>query len=247
VNHSDGRSAILAAIGTDPVVFLRGGGNVGDSLIFEGTRQLLAGARIPFTEIDFHGGRAMTADTILVTGSGGWCMAHHAMPALIGDLEQRCRRLIILPSSFDPEVPGVMAFLMRTKATVFCRERRSYELIEGICDAHLAHDCAFYFDFRPYRGIAPMHGILNAFRTDRETAGRPLPENNEDVSFTTPLLEQWLIRIADHELIRTDRAHVMIAAAMTGRELEYRAGNYHKVPGIAEYSLRNYPVRMMDV
>ena len=42
--------------------------------------------------------------------------------------------------------------------------------------------------------------------------------------------------------MRTDRAHVMIAAAMLGKPVEYAASNYHKLPAIAEWSLDAFPV-----
>ena len=34
----------------------------------------------------------------------------------------------------------------------------------------------------------------------------------------------------------------MIAAALLGKRVEYEASSYHKVPAIAEYALRQYPV-----
>ncbi|HUB76582.1 MAG TPA: glycosyltransferase family A protein, partial [Solirubrobacteraceae bacterium] len=41
----------------------------------------------------------------------------------------------------------------------------------------------------------------------------------------------------------TDRAHVMIAAALLGRQVEYASSSYHKVPAIADYALREHDVR----
>ena len=38
----------------------------------------------------------------------------------------------------------------------------------------------------------------------------------------------------------------MIAAALLGKEVEYAASSYHKVPAIAEYALADYPVRRLQ-
>jgi hypothetical protein len=45
--------------------------------------------------------------------------------------------------------------------------------------------------------------------------------------------------------VRTDRAHVTIAAALLSKQVEYRSSNYHKVPAIVDYSLQGYPVHCM--
>jgi GT2 family glycosyltransferase len=85
---------------------------------------------------------------------------------------------------------------------------------------------------------------LNAYRTDRESASRfPLPADNRDISIACQSLDEWLWTIARHALIRTDRAHVMIAGALLGRIVEYRPSAYHKLPALAEWALADFPVR----
>jgi exopolysaccharide biosynthesis predicted pyruvyltransferase EpsI len=153
--------------------------------------------------------------------------------------------VIILPSTFDLAEPVVQTALQRTKALVFARERESYEQIRNVCDADIAHDCAFYFDFRPYRRSGD--GRLLAFRTDAESARVNVPQGNNDISTTGFGLDHWLWTISRHETIMTDRAHVMIAAALLGKRVEYQRTNYHKVSGIAEYSLPNFPVSQLPV
>jgi exopolysaccharide biosynthesis predicted pyruvyltransferase EpsI len=54
-------------------------------------------------------------------------------------------------------------------------------------------------------------------------------------------MDHWLWTIARHDTVATDRAHVMIAAAMLGKRVEYHGTNYHKVTAIAEYSLPAFP------
>src|SRR5262249_49136279 len=87
-------------------------------------------------------------------------------------------------------------------------------------------------------------GVLDAFRTDFESVpGRAVPSTNRDISVSCDSLDQWLWTIARHSVIRTDRAHVMIAAALLGREVEDRSSSYHKAPAIGEWALAGFPVR----
>ncbi len=88
---------------------------------------------------------------------------------------------------------------------------------------------------------------MYAYRADREAAGEPIPEGNCDLSATCESLDEWLWTIARHAEVDTDRAHVMIAAALLGKRVRYRASSYHKVPAIAEYALADYPVRRAQV
>ena len=132
-----------------------------------------------------------------------------------------------------------------SRATVFARERDSLDLIKGLCDARLAHDTAFFFDFAPYR--RPGRGTLEAFRSDREATGRPIPPGNVDVSVVSATLDEWLHTLARHALIRTDRAHVLIAGALLGKRVEWAASSTRKLPAIAAFALEGrFPVRRLE-
>lgn len=236
---SRSRKRLLRAIGAPrDLTLIRYPGNVGDQLIHAGTRQLLASydlREIGVAEVRKHGG-----DTALVSGGGAWCGPFNTLPSHLPAIEERFRRVIVLPSSFDTGIDRVRAVLARTRALVFARERTSYRMIRGLCRAAIADDCAFFFDFGPY--LQDGTGVLTAFRTDQESAFRSVPPHNVDISATCSNLEEWLRTIARHELVRTDRAHVTIAAAMLGKRVEYLASSYHKVPAIVDYSLRGLPV-----
>jgi hypothetical protein len=39
---------------------------------------------------------------------------------------------------------------------------------------------------------------------------------------------------------------VMIAAALLGKSVDYGTSSYHKVPAIADYALRLFPVRRVE-
>ncbi len=229
-----GRQKLLRAIGdSDDLTFIRIHGNLGDELIYAGARQLLSG--LFYREIDIRSVEDAGGHTALIAGGGSWCEAYQEMPGCLREVEKRFERVIVLPSSFEASVPVVKEALLNTKALVFARERESYRQIRDLCLADLTHDCALFFDFRPYR--RPGRGVLNAFRTDREGLPVPLPPDNDDVSVTAKSLDEWLWTIARHEVVQTDRAHVTIAAAMLGKRVRYRPSNYHKVPGIIDYSL----------
>jgi hypothetical protein len=43
-------------------------------------------------------------------------------------------------------------------------------------------------------------------------------------------------------VINTDRAHVMIAAALLGKQVRFASSNYHKVPALAASSLPQYSI-----
>jgi exopolysaccharide biosynthesis predicted pyruvyltransferase EpsI len=243
LSFEQSKQRILDAIGepTD-VTFVRGFGNVGDLLIHAGIRQMLSS--LDYREISIFNLDGVRGNTAVFPGAGGFCHAHHKIPAYMAELEARFERVIVLPSSFDVSVDSVRAFLQQTRAHVFARERESYRQIQGLCRADLAHDCAFYFEFEPYRRCG--NGILTVCRTDRESALRSHPIDNNDISQTCETLDEFLWTISRHELIRTDRAHVMIAAAMIGKRVEYWPSNYHKLNAIAEFSLTNFPVLQIE-
>lgn len=233
------RRKILEAIGPAPdLSFIRIHGNLGDHLIYAGTRQLLSG--LAYREISIRSLRRASGHTALIAGGGSWCDAYQQMPDYLPEVEKRFERVIVLPSSFDVSVIRVKEALASTKALLFAREQESYCQIRELCSAELAYDCAFFFDYRPYQ--RPGEGMLNAFRTDREGLPYLLPEDNNDISATCESLDEWLWTIARSAVVQTDRAHVTIAAAMLGKRVRYRSSNYHKVPGIVACSLQGFPV-----
>ncbi len=238
-------ATLLEAIGENhELTLVRGFGNLGDALMRAGTHRLL-GTGV-FREIDVDELPCRSGDTVLLPGSGAFCRPYHEwMPRALAIAELRFDRVIVLPSSFDVGEDSVRHSLQRTSATVFAREPESLRRIEGLCRARFAHDCAFFFDFS--RFSAPGEGTLNAFRTDREaTDGELLLDDNRDISVTASSLDGWLAEIERHALVRTDRAHVMIAAALMGKRVEFAPSSYHKLEAIAASSLGAFPVRRID-
>jgi len=95
----------------------------------------------------------------------------------------------------------------------------------------------------------PMGQVLTAFRTDRESVGRPLPPDNRDLSETfllgsmeprwaslsARLLLGW---VAGASLVRTDRLHVSIACCLVSTPVEIHPNSNRKVEKVYEHSLR---------
>jgi exopolysaccharide biosynthesis predicted pyruvyltransferase EpsI len=239
----ESRDVLLRAIGEpEDLTFIRLYGNIGDELIYAGTRQLLA--RRFYNEVSVRNLGGVSGHTAVVAGGGCWCGPYHDVAIYLPLIENNFKRVIIMPSSFDVSVPFVRATLATTKALVFARERASFNGICGLCNANIAYDCAFYFDYRPY--LRHGEGCLEAFRIDKESVGSVIPEGNNDISRSCFSLDEWLWTIARHADVKTDRAHVMIAAALLGKTVDYRTSSYHKVPAIADYALRSFPVRRIE-
>lgn len=232
---------LKALVGATDITLIRSFGNIGDQLIYAGTRQLLADTdHRELSLLQLEGARGQLA---VITGGGAWCQAHQHLTQYLPRIEAQFERVVIFPSSFEVAEESVRQALTATKALVFAREPVSYEQIRELCQADLAHDSAFFFDYRPYAHAG--HGLLTAYRTDRETAGHSLPLGNNDISHTCESLDEWLWTIARHETVETDRAHVMIAAALLGKRVYYRASNYHKVPAIAAFALGDRAVTQL--
>lgn len=238
---AESRARLLGALGAAPsMVFVRPYGNIGDEMIWAGARELLAGhihREVSVDEISRERG-----ELAVISGGGAWSRAYSEyMPEVLEIAEQRFERVVVFPSTFDTSVARVRAALQATRAVVFARELESYESIRELCDAQLAHDTAFFCPL-PEPAV-PGEGTLQAFRSDRErNPAVAAPVGNDDISATTESLDAWLAAIAGHAEVRTDRAHVMIAAARLGKPVRYAPGNYFKVRAIAESCLADADV-----
>lgn len=226
------RRKILAAIGdARDITYVRSFGNIGDRLMYAGTRRLLAEKQ--YREVSILQLEGVTGELALVASGGAWCHAHSHMTQNFPRVERQFERVIVLPSSYDISMPAVSEVLRSSQALFFARERISYEQIRDLCRAELVHDCAFFFDYSPY--MRAGEGALYAYRTDEEAVPRAPHPLSQDISMTCEDLDEFLWLIARHEVVHTDRAHIMIAAANLGKRVYFLPSNYHKVPALAEW------------
>ena len=119
LSFEQGKQKILDAIGEpSDLTFVRGFGNIGDLLIHAGIRQLLSG--LDYREISVLDMGDARGQTAVFPGAGGFCHAHHKIPAYMAELEDRFEHVIVLPSSFDVSVDSVRAYLQRYTGPYFC-------------------------------------------------------------------------------------------------------------------------------
>ncbi len=231
----------LGLNGSPDLVFVRLPGNIGHELSWAGARELLSGH--PYREVGIDELPAAHGHTALIGGSGAWCGRHHqSMVDVLAVAELRFERVLVLPSSFDTSEEAVREALECTRALIFARERESHNDIQRLCQARLALDTSFFFEAQPY--LRGGEGVMHAFRTDAEAVGaRSLAPDNDDVSLTAGTLERWLQQISQHAVVRTDRVHVMIAAALLGKEVEFAADV--RLSAIADYGLGELSVRRL--
>ena len=84
------RKRILGLLdGAADLTFVRSTGNLGDELIFAGTRQLLAGT--PSREVGLDDVESVTGETAVVAGGGSWCSPYHGLARLFPAIERRFR------------------------------------------------------------------------------------------------------------------------------------------------------------
>jgi exopolysaccharide biosynthesis predicted pyruvyltransferase EpsI len=209
-------------------------GNIGDHLIWAGTKDLLKSGGVGFSEIsvsDMVSGRC-AGETLVIPGSGALTTRWHEwLPALILEASEIFNRVVILPSSYDPSVTIVAKALSQPNVYAFAREPRSYREIKANGRAALALDPALFFlgfhDFSS--GGAPIVESTNRLICLREDLSSPLPERgfkpnplcNNDISLTSVGLDEFLQKIRAADLVITDRLHVAVAAVMSGKRIQY--------------------------
>jgi GT2 family glycosyltransferase/glycosyltransferase involved in cell wall biosynthesis len=237
------RRLILDAIGAPADLTLVSGARaVGDELAAAGARALLG--ELSYRELALEQLPRARGHTVLLAGGGFSSRGHDIMRRALAVAAMRFERVVALPSSFDCSEEAATT-LAQTRALVFASEPESYRWIAPLCEAQLAHDCSFFFDFSPYQRDG--RGVLNAFGTyGGPAATPPLPAGNDDISLTAADLEAWLEAIAAHEVVRTDHTHVMIAAALMGKRVEYAPGADDALEAIVRSALAGYAVTRIE-
>jgi exopolysaccharide biosynthesis predicted pyruvyltransferase EpsI len=235
-------------------------GNVGDRLIWAGTRDLLDQERILYREISLNG--LQTNDrckgTLVIPGSGAWTESWHEwLPAAAQKGADIFTQVIVLPSQFDPNVDAVRQCLSRENVYAFAREVKSYRLIKGIGRATLSFDCALYYSKLTSAAPEPPQSrrrLLVALRTDKDSElwRHGLAPNctvNIDISRRLSSLDSWMRAINMASTVITDRLHVAVAAVLLGKHVYAFDPINHKISTYFSYvfsDLSEEHIRMVN-
>ncbi|MEO8494733.1 MAG: glycosyltransferase [Planctomycetota bacterium] len=224
-----------------PFQFLSAPGNWGDAIIRSGTLRFFDELDVEYHELS-HAGEARSNLPAVLGGSGGFCRYWNWSPRAARQLQELSRELVVLPSSF--EAASLAWNEDKAGSTFYAREDESLRQIQDRCRVYFCPDMAFWNDTSGYS--APTVEILNAFRTDAESLGMfRRHSHNRDLSAehdATGNSQQFFAQIAKYSTIRTDRAHVAIAAAMLGRTVALYPNAYHKNSAIFRSGLSRFNV-----
>jgi len=205
------------------------------------------------------------ADLILFEG-GGYMNDIWYGPVLLKQiLKRHDQPVVVAPQSYWFESTDLMGhFTDDRPVTLFCRERRSLELLQGMpqppnVDVKISGDTALYLDAEDLRPlIKPALGPydLICFREDKESIIAPKKRREIIESSEAPLvadiskkgdLGDFVSTIANARHVHTDRLHVAIAAHILRKEAMLYPNRYHKNRGVYEYSLAGDPeIRFID-
>jgi hypothetical protein len=237
---------LLELRGHDFAVLLNGGSR-GDGVTHLGGRQLLEKLGIAareFWESDDLVG--LQGDVLLIHGAGAMARRTGAFCRTMRSVAPRFSTIVVLPSTFDLEVPQVRAFaeMWDSKYHVFCRELVSFGALQAARARPkkllLGHDLAFHADLKSWAS-RPAEGSAGIFRRDAEAAYGKLPRNFdvvEDASYGSAREPERLLNfVARFSEIHTDRSHAALVAAMMKRKVVFYRNSYFKNQAIYDHSL----------
>lgn len=220
------------------VGYLRLYGNWGDQLIELGAMQLFKKFKI---EVKVLNPQLEKIDHSLLTGvktvfiSGGGSLGKKYKPIY----EQRrslCStfdgEIIVLPQSLTDEDDD-------NKYThAWLREETSYNLYKngpkGLC-----HDLAFHVNLDSFKTQKSIYKTGILCREDSESNGSS-PLNLGDPVRLSRSLDEYIRLASCFDNILTDRLHFAIIAAKLGKSVSLISGNYHKINGIYNHSMKGF-------
>lgn len=222
--------------------FFRFPGNYGDSLIWHGTKKLLSLLNISENYVEL--GSQQKHETLFIDGGGNFVNYYNDVHDFLVKKSHLYTNIIILPHTIFGERQIDVLNNIRGNLTVFCREKISASFVNGglkYGKSYLWHDCAFYNSFEQN---LTGEGILQAFRTDKESVNKELPNSNKDISYNgyaKKPLNEFLDTLSRYKRIDTDRLHVAIGAALLGKDVRLFPNSYYKNKAVYEYSLTRFP------
>lgn len=102
---------------------------------------------------------------------------------------------------------------------------------------YIWHDCAF---FNQFINFSKGNGVLNAFRTDKESKLKSIPKLNNDISrngYATKPLNEFIEILQKYSHINTDRLHVAICGTLLNKKVRLFPNSYFKNKAVFDYSL----------
>jgi exopolysaccharide biosynthesis predicted pyruvyltransferase EpsI len=224
------------------VDFFRFPGNYGDSLIWHGTKKILSSLNILEHYVDVHSPKYN--DVLFIDGGGNFVDYYSDIKDFLIKKPDLYDKIVIFPHTIFGEEQIRVLNNISSNLTIFCREKVSVKFLEEKLihgKIYLWHDCAFYNEFSPiFLGV----GILNVFRSDKESILRILPESNNDLSYkgyATKPLGKLINILRKYEQINTDRLHIAIGAALLGKRVKLFSNSYYKNKAVFDYSLSKFP------
>ena len=200
------------------MTLIRPFGNIGDELIWAGTRELLRGH--VYREIGVDELPSASGELAVISGGGAWSRRYNEfMPEALAIAELRFERVIVLPSTFEVAEDRVRAALETTDAPWSSRASSSRSArSSGLCRARLAHDCAFFADSQRRTATPARASSTPSASTTRACGLRALPAGQRRHLREPPNRSTTgCARSSATRCVNTDRAHVMIAAALMGK------------------------------
>jgi len=205
------------------------------------------------------------ADLILFEGGGYMNDIWYGLVLLKQILKRHGQPVAVAPQSYWFESKEFMGhFTDGRLVTLFCRERRSLELLQGMprlpnVDIKTSGDTALYLDaedLRPLIKPAREPYDLICFRKDKESIIAPERRREIIESSDDPLVEDiskkgdlgdFISTVSNARQVHTDRLHVAITAHILRKEATLYPNRYHKNRGVYEYSLAGDPeIRFID-
>lgn len=227
--------AIFGAYAGQTVGYFRNAGNWGDLLIEKGAMDLFRdfGINVLVINSDFYNfnlSALSSVKTVFIAGGGSLGTTYIENYKLRTELLKNFKgETIVLPQSMtDDNDTNIYTYAWLREVTSFQKKTGP----KGIC-----HDLAFYVNLDTYKEIKPVYHLGVLLREDGESQ-KSIPLNLRDPVKLCNSLEDYIQLAARFDTIITDRLHFAIIAAKLGRRVSLVAGNYYKIKGIYEFSMK---------
>ncbi|MGP1719095.1 polysaccharide pyruvyl transferase family protein [Shewanella frigidimarina] len=227
------------------VIYFANPGNFGDGLIRYSTKKFFYDYGIKHEEYTLRTHRVYLSLLPFVFnikkfffiygGGGAWCKNYRFANDFYNILSRFTSDILVLPSTYELKQNKVKGVIYR---------RDNFESKLNAPASLFCHDMAFYLTTCKESIIKkPMFREGNLFRTDIESSGHEVKNDNVDLSTKGDYLSNgdiFLEEISRYEVINTDRLHVCIGAIHLGLEVNLFPGNYFKIKSIYKTSIEEY-------